>query len=151
MNFPDLLSSTVGATPWLIGSCLLLALSMLIPDPATTALGLAGLVTAIVALKIASLPIQLLIWGVLAATFTLMMRALLPQESKELEAAHTARVCEAIAPGELGRVHYEGALWHARCQISDVEIAPNTQVAVIDREGNTLIVMPIPSSRSTTS
>ncbi len=150
MNIPDFLTLTVGPVPWLIGSCLLLGLSMLIPDPVTTSLGLAGLVTAITALRIALLPSQLLIWGVLAAAFTLLMRGMLPQESKELEASPTARVCEAIAPGEPGHVHYEGALWQARCQISDIAIAPNTQVAVIDRQGNTLIVMPIPPSRSTT-
>lgn len=150
MNFSDFLTQTVGPTPWLVGGCFLLALSLLAPNPTTTALGLAGLVTSVVAVSISALPSQLLIWGVLSAAFTLIMRGLLPQESKELEAARTARVCDAIAPGEIGRVHYEGAIWHARCQISDVAIAPHAQVAVIERQGNTLIVMPIPTSRSTT-
>lgn len=150
MNFADLLTLTVGPTPWLIGGCVLLGLSLLVPEPTTTALGLAGLVTAIAALRIVALPSQLLIWGVLSAALVLLMRSLLPQESQELAAARTARVYEAIAPGQTGRVHYEGAIWHARCQISDVAIAPDTQVAVIDRQGNTLIVLPMPNSRSTT-
>lgn len=151
MNFPDILTLTVGPTPWLMGGCLLLALNLFVPNPTTTALGLAGLITSVVAISISFLSSQLLIWGVLSAAFTLIMRGLLPQESKELEAARTARVCDAIAPGTMGRVHYEGAIWHARCQISDVAIAPDTQVAVIERQGNTLIVLPMPISRSTTS
>jgi len=150
MNFTNLLILTVGPTPWLIGGCALLGLSLMVPNPTTAALGLAGLVTAIAALRVALLPSQLLIWGVLSAALTLLMRAMLPQESKELAAARTAWVREAIAPGQLGRVHYEGALWHARCQISDVAIAPDTQVSVVKRQGNTLIVLPLPDSRSTT-
>lgn len=150
MNFAELLTLTVGPTPWLIGSCVLLGLSLMVPEPTTAALGLAGLVTAIATLRISALPSQLLMWGVLSATLTLIMRAMLPQESQELAAARTARVQDAIAPGQLGRVYYEGALWHARCQISDVAIAPDTRVAVVDRQGNTLIVLPMPDSRSTT-
>ena len=150
MSFPDLLTLTVGPTPWIIGGCCLLSLSLLIPNPPAVALGLASLVTAIATLRLPTLPSQLLICGLLAAAFTLIMRGLLPKESKELEAAHTARVCEAIAPGEWGRVHYEGAIWHARCQISDVAIAPHAEVQVIERQGTTLIVLPMPAARSTT-
>jgi membrane protein implicated in regulation of membrane protease activity len=150
MNFPDLLTLTVGPTPWVIGGCCLLAFSLLVPNPPAVALGLASLVTAIASLRLLTLPSQLLLCGVLSAVFTLVMRGLLPKESKELAAAPTARVCEAIAPGEWGRVHYEGAIWHARCQISDVAIAAQTQVRVIERQGNTLIVLPMPPARSTT-
>ncbi|RZM82285.1 NfeD family protein [Leptolyngbya iicbica] len=150
MNFPDLLTLPVGPTPWIVGGCCLLAFSLVLPNPPIVALGLASLVTAIAAVRLPTLPSQLLICSILAAVFTLVMRGLLPQESKELAAAPTARVCDAIAPGELGRVHYEGAIWHARCQISDVAIAPQTQVRVIERQGNTLIVLPMPPARSTT-
>jgi len=150
MNFPNFLTLTVGPLAWLIGSCLLLGFSMLVPEPTTAALGLAGLMTALVSLTIVSLPSQLLVWGVLSAAFTLIMRGLLPQESKALQAARTARVCQPIAPGRTGRVHYQGAIWHARCPVNDVAIAQDAQVAVVERQGNTLIVMPLPNSRSTT-
>jgi len=151
MNFPNILTLTVGPMPWLIGSCLLLGFSLLVPNPTTAALGLAGLVTALVAISITSFPSQLLIWGVLSAAFLLIMRGLLPQESKALQASRTARVCQPIAPGQTGRVHYEGAIWHARCPRDDVAIAQDAQVAVVDRQGNTLVVMPLPNSRSRTS
>ncbi|MEM6519393.1 MAG: NfeD family protein [Cyanobacteria bacterium P01_C01_bin.70] len=149
MDFSDLLSLTLGPTPWLVGSCLLLCLSWLVPNPVTAAFGLAGLVTALVAISIPQLPNQLLIWGLLSAAFTLIMRGLLPKESQELAAARHARVCEAIVPGQVGHVHYEGAIWQARCQISDVAIAPPAQVTVVERQGNTLVVLPIPPYRST--
>ncbi|HEY9887751.1 MAG TPA: NfeD family protein [Candidatus Obscuribacterales bacterium] len=149
MNLPNLLTLTVGPTPWLVGGLILLGFNLLIPEPTIAALGLAGLVTALVAVSITPLPHQLLIWGVLAAAFTLIMRGLLPKESKDLEPAKYARVCDPIPPGGMGRVQYEGAIWHARCQISDVAIADQVLVSVVDRQGTTLIVMPIPTSPST--
>jgi membrane protein implicated in regulation of membrane protease activity len=140
---------TLGPTPWLVGSLILLGFNLVIPNPTLVALGLAGLITALVAISISLLPSQLLIWGVTSAAFTLVLRSFVPQESRELAPSRYARVCGAIPAGGVGRVQYEGAIWHARCQISDVAIAPEAMVTVVERQGTTLIVMPLPTFPST--
>jgi len=51
-------------------------------------------------------------------------------------------VTETIPPSGIGLVSYEGALWRARCQISDISIAPGQMVYVVGRQGLTLMVLP---------
>lgn len=148
MNLPNLLTLTLGPTPWLVGGLILLGFNLLLPNPTMVSLGFAGIFTALVAINIQAFPSQLLVFGVLAAAFTLILRGLLPQESKDLEPAKFARVYDQIPPGGVGRVQYEGAIWHARCQISDVAIAPQALVSVVERQGNTLIVVPIPPAHA---
>lgn len=148
VTLPNLLALTLGPTPWLVGGLILVTFSLFVPRPLVAALGFAGVLTALLALSISPFPSQLLIWGVLSGGFTLVLRGLVPKESKALEPAQYARVSELIPPGGVGRVHYEGASWHARCQISDGAIAPNATVRVVDRQGTTLIVLPIPTSPS---
>ncbi|MBE7380220.1 MAG: NfeD family protein [Leptolyngbya sp. SIO1E4] len=148
MTLPNLLTLTLGPVPWLVGGLILLGFSLLVPRPTIVSLGFAGMITALVALSVPLFPSQLLIWGVLSGGFTLILRGLVPQESKALEPARYARVCEPIVPGGIGHVHYEGAIWQARCQISDVAIASDLSVVVVERQGNTLIVLPIPTSQS---
>ena len=148
VNLPNLLTLTLGPTPWLVGGLMLLGLNLLLPNPTMVALGFAGIVTALVAITIQSLPSQLLIFGVLAAIFTRLIQRFLPQESEALEPARYARVHDPIPRGGVGRVQYEGTVWQARCQISDVAIAPPSLVSVVERQGNTLIVMPIPTTSS---
>jgi membrane protein implicated in regulation of membrane protease activity len=150
ITFADLLTLVVGPMPWLIGGLVMLGFSLLVPEPTIVAFGFSALVTAIVAMSIPLLPKQLLIWGVLSVGFILILRGLVPRNSKALEPSRYARVCEAIPPGGTGHVHYEGAVWQARCQISDEAIAPEATVSVVGRQGNTLVVLPIPTSESTT-
>lgn len=56
--------------------------------------------------------------------------------------AADAETLTAIAPGEAGRVLYEGNSWRARCADETVTIDPHQTVYVLRREGTTLIVMP---------
>lgn len=145
MIIPNFLTMTLGPTPWLVAGLMLLSFSLLVPRPIVAALGFAGVLTAVAARHVAPLPSQLFIWGMLSGGFTLMLRGLVPQESKALEPVRYARVLEPIATGGVGRVHYAGSSWLARCQISDGAIAPGSQVTVVGRQGNTLIIVPIPA------
>jgi membrane protein implicated in regulation of membrane protease activity len=144
VTLPNLLALTVGPWPWLIWGLGLLGVSLLIPEPTIVSLGCASLVTALIALTITSLPKQLLVWGILSAAFILIFRGLVPRQARTLAPDRYARVREAIPAGGVGRVFYEGGLWQARCQISDVAIAPAETVTVVSRQGNTLIVTPLP-------
>lgn len=144
MTFSTLLELTVGPWPWLIFGLGLLGLSLLLPSPVTTSFGASALVTALIALTLSPLPQQLLIWGILSAGFLLIFRGLVPRRSKALAPQRYAVARENIPAGEVGRVTYEGGMWWARCQISDRAIAHQETVFVVTRQGNTLIVTPLP-------
>ncbi|MEL7354902.1 MAG: NfeD family protein, partial [Cyanobacteria bacterium J06560_5] len=57
--------------------------------------------------------------------------------------ATEARTTTEILPGKTGRVIYEGNSWQARCEDDQVAIAPDQEVFVVQRKGNTLIVIPL--------
>ena len=145
----DWLNITLGPLPWLILGLGLLGISLMAPNPISVSLGCAGLVTALLALSIPALAKQLLVWAILSVAFTLILRGLVPQNSRALAPNRYARVVEVIPPGGLGRVSYDGGSWQARSQISDGAIAPEATVTVVSRQGNTLIVTPIPTSEAT--
>jgi membrane protein implicated in regulation of membrane protease activity len=144
VDLPSFLVIEATAPVWLLAGLGLIALSLLVPEPALVAMGFAGVVTALVALTIVELPRQLLIWGVLSLGMTLILRGMVPSPSKALEQAQYAQISTRIPPGDLGKVQYEGSSWRARCQVSDVELSPGEWVAVVGRQGNVLTVLPIP-------
>jgi membrane protein implicated in regulation of membrane protease activity len=129
---------------WLTIGLIGLTLGMLVGEPSIISLAIAALITAVVALSVESVALQVLVWGVLALCLAFVLRGLEPRESKELLPPDNAEVYEAIPPGGVGYVSYNGSTWRARCQVSDVAIAPGTSVFVVGRQGNTLIVLPAP-------
>lgn len=142
MNVSQFISSQPPYMLWLIGGVGLLGIGMLAVEPTLSALGIAALITAIAALTVKNLGIQLLIWGVLAIALALVFRGFVPRESKALTPSTEAEVSKTIPRGGIGEVAYEGTLWSARCQISDLSVAIGEVVQVIGRQGNTLIVLP---------
>lgn len=48
----------------------------------------------------------------------------------------------AIAPGQMGRVMYEGNSWQAVCADETIELNPDEKVYIVSRHGNTLSVLP---------
>jgi len=131
---------------WLLLGLFGLAINLLVPEPTLGALAFSAIITAIVALTIPNVTIQILVWAVLSVTLALLMRGFVPSSSAPgLEEPSEAEVCITIPRGGVGEVSYEGSFWSARCQISDVTIDAGQRVHVIGREGNTLLVMPIPS------
>jgi membrane protein implicated in regulation of membrane protease activity len=127
---------------WLFAGLIFLLLCVLLPEPAIAALGLAALLTAIVSLAFPSILIQLIFWGILAIALALILRGFVPNKSKQLEPAAQAEVSQTIPAGGTGEVAYDGSLWRARCQISDLEVQIGMSVHVISRQGNTLLVLP---------
>ena len=127
---------------WLIGGLVFLGLGLVVGEPVAAALGIAAVITAIAALSVPSVVIQLVLWGILSIALAVVLRGMVPKQSKDLRHSIEATVFETIPKGELGVVTYEGALWKARCQISDISVAPKQVVHVIGRQGNTLIILP---------
>ncbi|HEY9700394.1 MAG TPA: NfeD family protein [Trichocoleus sp.] len=127
---------------WLFVGFLCLLIGMAVGEPVAASLGVAALITAIAALSVPSIPVQVVLWGILSIALAVVLRGMVPQASKDLQPSVQATVSEPILPGEAGLVSYEGVLWKARCQISDISIASGQIVHVVGRQGLTLIVLP---------
>lgn len=128
---------------WLVGGLVFLGLGLTVGEPIFAALGLAALITAIAALTVKTWMSLFIIWSILSIALSVVLRGLVPRRSKDLNPERDATVSETIPRGGVGLVSHEGALWKARCQISDVAIAPGQSVRVIGRQGLTLIVLPL--------
>ena len=138
----DFLANQPSHNLWLIGGLMGLLIGMIIGEPSIAAIGLAAIITAIAAISIQQLTLQLIIWGVLSVALTVLMRGMVPKESADLRPVSNAEVVREIPQGYAGEVAYEGSLWKARCQVSDITISEGEQVHVVGRQGNTLIVIP---------
>jgi membrane protein implicated in regulation of membrane protease activity len=113
-------------------------------------MGLSALLMAFASLIIPSFGLQVFLWLVVSLMSLYAVRRLFPRQvPKILDESTEATTLTAIAPGERGRVLYEGASWAARCQDKGVTIAPQSPVMVVGREGTTLLVMPINTAEST--
>ena len=132
-----------GFTVWIILGFICLLLGATVGEPTVASLGIAAIITAIAALTVSSVPTQIVLWGILSIALTVVLRGLVPLPSKEEQHNMQAIVSETIPKSGVGWVSYEGALWKARCQISDIAIANGQTVQVVGRQGLTLIVLPI--------
>jgi membrane protein implicated in regulation of membrane protease activity len=127
---------------WLLAGLLFLGVGAMVGEPVVASLGIAALITAIAAITVKSLIIELILWAVLTICLIIVMRGMVPKENRDLSPDAEATVSEIIPKGGVGIVTYEGSLYKARCQISDIMIMPGEIVQVVARQGLTLIVMP---------
>jgi membrane protein implicated in regulation of membrane protease activity len=134
------------ATTWFwVGLGLVLCVLELIFPTAFVELvmGLSAILVAFVSLLLPHFGLQVLLWMVVSLVSVLLVRRYLPRKvPKILQESVEATTLTAIAPGEKGRVLYEGSPWAATCVDPTIEIAPNIKVMVVGREGTTLVVMP---------
>lgn len=129
---------------WLIAGLLLCLMELFLPTAfIELTMGLSAIIVGCVAWFVPSLTIQVVLWLVLSIALTFLLRRLLPKpKRREIEDAKEAKTLTAIAPGETGRVIYEGNSWQARCEDEHLEIPPNQKVYVVGRRGTTLLVLP---------
>jgi membrane protein implicated in regulation of membrane protease activity len=144
----QIVTNTPTYTVWLLVGFLFLFLGLIVGEPTAASLGLAALITAIAAITVSSVTTQVILWGILSISLIVVLRGMVPRQSKDSQPSTQATVSETIPASGFGWVSYEGALWKARCQISDVSIAVGKTVHVVDRQGLTLIVLPIASPDS---
>lgn len=128
---------------WLIAGAILCFLEFITPTAfVEMAMGISAFIVAIISFALPHLGLQVLLWMVLSLLLVFLTRWLLPKRSHyTLRDATEARTLTEIAPGQTGRVIFEGNSWQARCE-SDIPILPDRKVLVVGREGNTLIVIP---------
>jgi len=107
-------------------------------------MGIAALLVAIASMFLPQYHLLIGLWLLLSTALTLLSRRLFTPKRK---LSITGDDSEAIAisgipAGRAGRVLYEGNSWQAKCADETRDIAPNEAVYVIQKQGNTLIVLP---------
>jgi membrane protein implicated in regulation of membrane protease activity len=137
------LPSPPGFSVWIVLGFTFLFMGVAVGEPTAASLGIAALITAIAALSVSSVSLQVVLWGVLSIALTIVLRGMVPAPAREQQSDTEAIVSETIPKGGVGWVSYEGALWKARCQVSDVVVHEGQTVHVIGRHGLTLIVLPL--------
>lgn len=130
-------------TLWLAVGIGLIAFEIFLPELVAGPVGVAALIMA--GLAFLGIPdwIQVVVWLALSIGLIWLGRRMMPHgKVMELEESREARAVSSIPPGGKGRVSYQGSLWNARCSIATLEIPAGQDLYVVERQGNTLIVMP---------
>lgn len=129
---------------WLIAGVILCIMEITLPTAFVEfTMGVSAIVVGLVALVVPQFGIQVVLWLALSVILTVLSRRFIPQGKHQLIADATeAQTITEILPGQTGRVLYEGNSWRARCEDDEMAIAPNQRVYVVERQGNTLIVLP---------
>ncbi|MEM9149995.1 MAG: NfeD family protein [Cyanobacteria bacterium P01_F01_bin.3] len=134
---------------WVIIGVVLCLMELMLPTAfIESAFGVSAFVIALIAFLVPSLStnLQILLWMVLSfLTFWALKRFIPNKTAPSLRQATEARTTTEILPGQAGRVIYEGNSWQARCEDHEVSIPSDQEVFVVERKGNTLIVIPLSS------
>lgn len=130
-------------TWWALSGVVCLGLGLLVPEPTIPAIGLAAILTAILATVNDSIALQFGAWVGLSILLAVLLRALVPRESQALNPPTEAWVTTTIPAGGIGQVLYEGASWQARCESQYIMIPSGQPVHVVGLRGVTLIVSPL--------
>ncbi|MEN9202194.1 MAG: NfeD family protein [Thermostichus sp. DG_1_6_bins_120] len=128
--------------PWIILGLVLIAAELFLPELVAGSVGLAALVAGSLAYLGLPIWVQFCGWIGMSVLFVIFTRRLVPQSSAQLEESREARSVTAIPAGGRGRVSYLGSTWNARCSIPGLEIKAGQDLYVVERQGNTLIVIP---------
>jgi len=127
----------LGLALWLV--------ELLTPLQVAGALGTAALGVALLSLVIPGWPLQFSIFLVSSAVLIWAARRYLtPKDYRDpLDQQQSGKVVLAITDGQLGRVAMGGTTWNAKSQIRGLAIPAGDEVLVVERDGNTLIVVPM--------
>ena len=132
---------------WVIIGVVLCLMELMLPTAfVESALGVSAFLVALLTLVIPQVNYQIALWVLFSLLILWALKRFIPNRTAPaLREATEARTTTAIAPGQVGRVIYEGNSWQARCSDDQVSIEPNQEVFVVERKGNTLVVMPLSS------
>jgi len=105
---------------------------------------MSALLVSLVALVVPWLGLQIAIWMLLSCVLVYFGYRINQQRTPtKIQDATEAEALTAITPYQPGRVLYEGSSWRAKCAEGVESIAPHEKLYVIDRQGTTLVVMPM--------
>jgi membrane protein implicated in regulation of membrane protease activity len=130
---------------WLIVGTSLCLVELVLPTALIAVfLGLAAIGIALLVLFLPiPIALQILLWVIVSGGLAWLSQRFIPKRSA-IDFSHTeAQSLTEIAPGQAGRVLYEGSSWRAKCGDESSHIVPNQPLHVIGREGTTLLVVPM--------
>ncbi|MEM9947369.1 MAG: NfeD family protein [Cyanobacteria bacterium P01_D01_bin.36] len=132
---------------WVMIGATLCLMELLLPTAfIESAFGVSAFAIALLALIAPGIGynIQIVLWMALSLLAFWALKRFIPNNTApSLRQATEARTTTEILPGQAGRVIYEGNSWQARCEDHDAAIPSDQEVFVVERKGNTLIVIPL--------
>jgi len=107
-------------------------------------MGTAALLVAVVSLFLPQFTVLMSLWLIFTTGLIFLSRRFLtPKPRVSITGDDVeAKAISGIPAGATGRVLYEGNSWQAKCADETRDIAPNEAVYVVQRLGNTLIILP---------
>ncbi len=106
------------------------------------AAGFAAFAIALLALVVPEVTVQVTAWLVLCVVAIWYSRRLIPKDQPLMLEAEEGRTLTEIKGGQAGRVWFEGQSWRAICDDQNLEIPEGVEVIVMEKRGNTLVVVP---------
>ncbi len=133
---------------WLIAGSILCLMELVFPTAFVAfMMGVSAILIAVVSLLVPYWGVQVLLWLLLSTALVwLSRRWFSPQQKLRQLDAQEGETLTDIPLGQPGRVLYEGNSWRAICADETIAIAPQQKVYIVQRKGNTLIVLPNQSS-----
>lgn len=128
---------------WLVAGAILCVMEFFLPTEFIVLfLGLSAIIVGFLSGWVSSFSLQVVLWLFLSITGVWLLKRFYTPPKNILTRGDDleAETLTSIAPGEEGRVIYEGNSWRAKAVDRSQEIAPHEKVYVVRREGNTLIV-----------
>ncbi len=130
---------------WLLAGIALCLAELVLPTTFIVFnLGLAAILVSLVALVLPAANLLIALWVIFALLGVWASRRfLIPKKQRQdLGDAREGKTLTTIPPGKTGRVLYEGNSWPAQCVEESMTISVAESVYIVERQGNTLIVMP---------
>jgi len=130
---------------WIIAGTILCMMEFVFPTAFVSfMMGVAAFLVAIASLFVPEFTLLMGLWLIFATGLTILSRRLFTPKRKVSITGDdsNATVVSGIPAGATGRVLYEGNSWQAKCADETIDIAPNESVYVVQKQGNTLIVLP---------
>jgi len=130
---------------WLLIGVILVVIEMASMGALAFVVGAAGFTAFAIALLSMFVPqveIQVVVW-ILLSVFTIWYsRRFMPKDQILLMEAQEGKTLTEVKSGKAGRVRFEGQSWRAICDDQNLEIPAGTEVIVMEKRGNTLVVVP---------
>ena len=107
-------------------------------------MGVAAFLVGLVSMALPFPNLLIALWVVFSLSGVILSRRFLTpkRKIKNLGDDREGETLTAILPGKAGRVLYEGNSWRAKCADEKSEIAETEAVYIVEKQGNTLIVLP---------
>ena len=141
--FARLMTSTL---VWLIAGIFLCAAELVLPTTFIVFnMGLAAILVAIASTILPFPNLLIALWVLFSLSGVMLSRRFLigKPTAKDLGDDREGETLTTIMPGQTGRVLYEGNSWRAKCADENAKIGEREAVYIVEKKGNTLIVLPL--------